>query len=77
MRKIKAKNSHSNSRRIQEDATKLIIKLITEYTEFCKVITNVELNNKIEEKNVNINFNGIILDFCLMKERLELPTFGL
>ena len=56
---MKAKNSHSNNNNKQAEAKKLNTKQITECTEFCKVITKTELNNKTIEKNKNGNLTNI------------------
>ena len=48
-----AKNSHSNKSKIPDEEIKLKTKQITECTEFCKIITDNELTNRIIEKNKN------------------------
>ena len=73
-----AKNSHSNKSKIPDEEIKLKTKQITECTEFCKIITDNELTNRIIEKNKNKIFEFItMLVFILMKEGLEPSTFGL
>ena len=55
----KEKNSHSNRSKKQEEKKKQATKLKTEWTEFCKIITNKELKKSPDEKIINNIFNGV------------------
>ena len=78
----KAKNSHSNISKKQDEKKKQATKLKTEWTEFCKIITNKELKKSPDEKIINNIFNGVNekrksnINY-VVKEGFEPTTFGL